>query len=300
MARPWYAHYTADYERKTSHLTMLEDGAYRRMLDHYYATGIALPLNADHLYRICRAFSDEERNAIDSVLKQYFVRKRDGYHNNRADEEIAEAEKRIKNKTEAGRAGGIAARGKSGRKRIADVIADELQENTHSQSHTHTQKKKEETRSLRERSPRKSKTAIPDNFPDDDARRRAQEVWSKKGRPDLAASVLDEIQAFRDHHLATGKTSGDWPASWRTWVKNAPKFTPQERANGHARRESPHIQADRIARELLEEFNARDTPTNPDARSRPGVVVLREGLGGRPADSSVAPDVRRLVGPNRG
>jgi hypothetical protein len=76
------------------------------------------------------------------------------------------------------------------------------------------------------------KTSIPPNFPDDEARRRAQETWARKGRLDLAASVIDEIEKFRDHHLATGKVSADWAASWRTWIKNAPRFTPEERTNG--------------------------------------------------------------------
>jgi uncharacterized protein YdaU (DUF1376 family) len=192
MARPWYAHYTADYERKTSHLTMLEDGAYRRMLDHYYATGIALPLNADHLYRICRAFSDEERNAIDSVLKQYFVRKRDGYHNNRADEEIEEAEKRIKNKTEAGRAGGIAARGKSGRKPNSKTIADELQKNTQSQSQSQSQKEQPKSIDRASRVTPRSRHRIPDNCPNDNQKDEAVEYWApstSKPKPTSSATI---------------------------------------------------------------------------------------------------------------
>lgn len=231
MARPWYPHYTADYERKTSHLTMLEDGAYRRMLDHYYATCKPLPLGAEHLYRICRAFADEERCAIDKVLKAFFVRKRDGYHNERADEEIAKTD------------GIVEKRRKAALSRYAKAPANAVQMDTQSQSQSQSQSQKEEdTPSLRSgvAHPRKAKTSIPDNFPDDDARRRAQEVWSKKGRPDLVASVLDEMTAFRDHHISNGKTSADWAASWRTWVKNAPGFTPQQRTygNGTGRKES--------------------------------------------------------------
>jgi hypothetical protein len=76
------------------------------------------------------------------------------------------------------------------------------------------------------------KTSLPDNFPDDEARRRAQQAWTKLGRVDLVHSVEAEMAAFRDHHLSHATRSADWPASWRTWVKNTPQFTRKERANG--------------------------------------------------------------------
>jgi hypothetical protein len=33
-----------------------------------------------------------------------------------------------------------------------------------------------------------------------------------------------EIEAFRAHHTAHGKTMRDWDAAWRTWCINARKF----------------------------------------------------------------------------
>ena len=41
----YYPHHIGDYSKDTSHLTMLEDAAYRRMLDVYYATEKPLPLD---------------------------------------------------------------------------------------------------------------------------------------------------------------------------------------------------------------------------------------------------------------
>lgn len=91
MSRPWYAHYLGDYTKKTAHLTMLQTGAYRLLLDHYYSTERALPANAEQLHVICRAFADAERDATAYILKEFFTLKSDGYHNHRADEEIAAA-----------------------------------------------------------------------------------------------------------------------------------------------------------------------------------------------------------------
>ena len=39
MARQWYSFYPGDYGRDTGHLSLIEHGAYRTLMDHYYATG---------------------------------------------------------------------------------------------------------------------------------------------------------------------------------------------------------------------------------------------------------------------
>lgn len=87
-SNPWYAHYPGDYGRDTAHLSLVQHGAYRLLLDHYYATSAALPPDAAALYRICRAFKQSERNAVDYVVSQFFDLHDGGYHNSRADAEI--------------------------------------------------------------------------------------------------------------------------------------------------------------------------------------------------------------------
>lgn len=79
---------------------MLEDAAYRRMLDLYYASERPLPLNVDGLYRLVRARSKEEKLAVDTVLGEFFVKGETGWLNKRADEEISKS----KEKTEKARA----------------------------------------------------------------------------------------------------------------------------------------------------------------------------------------------------
>ncbi len=87
----WYPHYIGDYARKTAHLTVIEHGAYRLLLDHYYATGKPLDANADVLHRVCRAFADAERQAIDKVLRLFFFHDEEEgvYIHHRAEEELA-------------------------------------------------------------------------------------------------------------------------------------------------------------------------------------------------------------------
>lgn len=85
----WYAHDIASYERKTAHLSMIEHGAYRLLMDHYYKLATPLPANRMQVYRICRAFADDEQHAVDAVLAEFFEERPTGWHNPRADEELA-------------------------------------------------------------------------------------------------------------------------------------------------------------------------------------------------------------------
>ncbi len=92
MSRHWFPHYPGDYIRSTGHLSLVEDGAYRRLLDHYYSTEKPLSTDLSQLHRICRAVSAEEQAAVDTVIQQFFVISGGFYHNKRADRELVRAE----------------------------------------------------------------------------------------------------------------------------------------------------------------------------------------------------------------
>ncbi len=63
----FYKHFIGDYARDTGHLTLVEHGVYRLMLDHFYGT--CRPLHSDKkaLYRLLRAENEAERKAVDSI-----------------------------------------------------------------------------------------------------------------------------------------------------------------------------------------------------------------------------------------
>ena len=76
------------------HLSMMEQGAYDRLLDYYYATEKPIPPNSDRAAMICRAITSEERAAVTLVLDSYFERREDGWYHNRVEKELAAARKR--------------------------------------------------------------------------------------------------------------------------------------------------------------------------------------------------------------
>lgn len=101
MALPWYAHKIAKYERKTAHLSMLQHGAYRLLLDHYYRTAAPLPAKLEQVHRICRAVAEEEQQAVSAVLNEFFVLKQGGWHNETADEELEKMAELSKKRSQA-------------------------------------------------------------------------------------------------------------------------------------------------------------------------------------------------------
>lgn len=83
----FYPRHVGDYARDTGHLTMAEHGAYTLLLDHYYATEAPIP--ADLCERIAKAYADEERAAVQRVLKWFFVLDGEGYRHEKCDKIIA-------------------------------------------------------------------------------------------------------------------------------------------------------------------------------------------------------------------
>lgn len=68
---------------------MIEDAAYRRLLDAYYIRERALPADVRECCKLARAQSKQERDAVAYVLREFFDLREDGHHQQRADSEIA-------------------------------------------------------------------------------------------------------------------------------------------------------------------------------------------------------------------
>jgi uncharacterized protein YdaU (DUF1376 family) len=108
----YYRRYVGDYLRDTARLSMLEHGAYNLLLDYYYAERQPLSLELEEIYRATRALRPEERRAVDKVLLRYFDKRKDGYHNLRADQELEKFSHAIEKMSEAGLRGAKARWGK--------------------------------------------------------------------------------------------------------------------------------------------------------------------------------------------
>ena len=240
--------YIGDYLRDTGTLTLAQHGAYMLMLMQHYANETPLPTGRE-LYRLLRADTKLERDAIDFVAAKFWIATEDGLVNERSSKEFSRAsEISVKNRAIA------LAREEKKRaekehedstKRAQSVPRNEHERSTNQTSRHQTQDLNSKpscpeliaqdqnistdiSKSLETKPPsqivstaQKIKRAqkLPEDFePDDGHQRLASE---------LGINLRHEILQFRDYHKARGTTMVSWSAALRTWLRNAPKFRAQ-------------------------------------------------------------------------
>lgn len=98
----WYKFHLGDYITHTLHLSDAEDLAYRRLLDLYYMSEKAIPLNTEEVARKIRLDLD----ITESVLGEFFEKTPEGYRNSRCDEEIAKYQHQVATNRSLGKRGG--------------------------------------------------------------------------------------------------------------------------------------------------------------------------------------------------
>jgi uncharacterized protein YdaU (DUF1376 family) len=85
----YYQHNIGDYRRDTAHLSLLEHGIYRQLLDWYYLDEIEITKETQTVFRRLSARTQDEQNAIEIILKEFFVETETGWKHKRCDIEIA-------------------------------------------------------------------------------------------------------------------------------------------------------------------------------------------------------------------
>jgi len=131
----YYRRFVGDYMRDTMDLSLLEHGAYTVLLDAYYATKKPFSADFESLFRMCRAMSKAERDAVKKVAELFFPIASDGCrHNGRADEEIQAAQDVI----EKQRVSGAKAAAKRWSKSTDGSTQCEADRSTHGSTHRST------------------------------------------------------------------------------------------------------------------------------------------------------------------
>lgn len=241
----WYSWYPADYAAKTAHLTAVQDGIYRRLLDHYYLMHGSMVANATTLLRVCRAFDAAEQAAVRDMLAEFFTEQDGYYRHERAD---AELEKRAALREKRAQAGS-----KGGKQKVANAtnLLGKLPANCQTQSQSQTKKEELDSpltssqpeiqnlvdsllvRAEPEPHPRPASKAIsskvqrgtrwpadavvPDDWVTEAAGRR-----KAHGKP--AIDLVLEAEKFRNYWSAKSGASAtkiDWRATWRNWALNS-------------------------------------------------------------------------------
>jgi len=101
----YYQHHIGDYRRDTAHLSLLEHGIYRQLLDTYYLTEEPIPEETQLVCRRLSAKTEEEQKAVETVLSEFFYRD-NGWRHKRCDMELAGYREKAEVARENGKLGG--------------------------------------------------------------------------------------------------------------------------------------------------------------------------------------------------
>ena len=101
-----YQHHIGDYRRDTAHLSLLEHGIYRQLLDMYYLNEQPIPKETQVVFRRLSAKTEHEQNAIETILKEFFLDTPDGWKHTRCDSEIAAYQEKAEKNRINGKSGG--------------------------------------------------------------------------------------------------------------------------------------------------------------------------------------------------
>lgn len=212
----FYPFNTGDYAGSTRHLSWTEDLAYRRMLDAYYIREAPLPLEKRAIYRLVIASSTEQREAVDTVLAEFFHESDSGWMHPRCEEEIARAQsKKAKAALSAHARWGHAAPQPDAlptqSERSADASNDtceriEKQKIGNAPNPNPNPNKEEKAR-------KRGEKKCPDEFQVSEDLK----TWAAEKVPGL--DIEAETDKFRDWEFKVAKT--DWAATWRTWMRRA-------------------------------------------------------------------------------
>jgi uncharacterized protein YdaU (DUF1376 family) len=101
----YYQHNIADYRADTSHLSLLEHGIYRQLLDWYYLDEKPIPKETELVFRRLSAKTEDEQKAVLLVLNDFFVFD-DGYKHTRCESEIKLYKSKQDRARENGKQGG--------------------------------------------------------------------------------------------------------------------------------------------------------------------------------------------------
>lgn len=211
----YYQFHIGDYKSHTTHLDLLEDLAYRRLLDIYYLH--ERPLNTGVASVARQIGMREHEDKVQLILEEFFKLTEAGWIHGRADVEIAKYQEFIA----AGKRGAAKRWGKVEHK------PDHTEANGEGNSPPNatpivTNNHKPITNVKQTRG-----TRLPANW-----KPSAEQIaFCKQERSDI--DPKSAADGFRDYWIAQAGTKGvklDWDACWRNWVRNQramPKAAPK-------------------------------------------------------------------------
>jgi uncharacterized protein YdaU (DUF1376 family) len=209
----YYKFNIADYRKDTGHLSTIEHGIYRQLIDWYYLDEQPIPEETQVVIRRLR-LGIEEVKFLQNVLSDFFVLGKTGYTHKRIEVEIKDYSEQVEKNKNNGKLGGRPKKTQS----VISGIPDDSQNNPNQEPLT-TNHKPINKKTLGKR------LASDFSFPLE------WEQFCQQTRPELHPTKT--FDQFKDYWIAQAGQKGvklDWFATWRNWVRNtnAPKANPAD------------------------------------------------------------------------
>ena len=254
----YYSFNIGDYQSHTSHLSEMEDLAYRRMLDWCYLHEKPLPDEVDEIARQIRMRSHSDCIAV--VLREYFVRSDDGWISERVQFELS----KIADKSDKAR--------KSAEARWSAKKTDANASETHNSRNAIPIHQDTNTQIHQVKATRGSR------LPADWKPNAELAEWSKTERPDL--DLRKVFAEFKDYWSSIAGSKGvrlDWDATWRNWVRKqtAPKQSFAQQAADVARTTVPIAENHDAALRAIEADLKRAVPMPKNIRDQINAVLKK-------------------------
>lgn len=207
----YYQFNIGDYASHTSHLSDLEDLAYRRMLDYCYLNEIGLPESVEETARLIRMRTHCE--CIADVLREFFTMHSDGtWRHGRVEKEL----KAFRDKSEKSR--------NAARKRWDSGYADALP--THSGRNANHKPLTNNHKPIKERAANAPRFAPPS----------VDDVQGYISENQLPVDPVRFVDFYESKGWMVGKNKmKDWKAAIRTWSKRDENTKPNDRLDPNER-----------------------------------------------------------------
>jgi uncharacterized protein YdaU (DUF1376 family) len=280
----FYQFHIGDYKSHTHHLSLIEDLAFRRLLDHYYLHEYPI-LQRDIARQI--GMREHEQEVL-TVLNEFFVSTEKGFVNPRADSQI-----KTFREHQAVSAWGAFCRDNPKIKEFAekDVYIQRFSDGTHneyistlkthhlpmmgtSSTHDATINHKPITNNHSiEEPPTKQRTkgsrlSADFDLPEDWI------VFCQTERPDLNPQKV--FDSFKDYWIAKSGNQGvklDWTATWRNWVRNQNVAKPMFNKADIVHQTVPASSFRDPALVKMDEDRLKSAPPNPEVLARIRAVL---------------------------
>ena len=136
----YYKFNIADYRKDTGHLSTIEHGIYRQLIDWYYLDEQPIPEETQMVIRRLRLGSDEVI-FLQNVLSDFFVLGKKGYEHKRIEVEIKDYQEQVEKNKNNGKLGGRPKKTQS----VISGLPDESQNNPNQEPLTINHKPKRES-----------------------------------------------------------------------------------------------------------------------------------------------------------